>query len=147
MSPQNTARDWARLIYHLSQNTLSLIGVVLTTSSAITLIGFWMYDFMLPGPPHPYVGILLFLILPGVFVLGLLLIPVGIVLRRRPLRLAGELPDSLSGHRFENIDGAQQPPPYRICHHLERLDFRVCILQGRVVHGLQRASAACRATR
>jgi hypothetical protein len=47
MSPQNTVRDWARLLYHLSQNTLSLIGVVLTTSSAITLIGFWMYDFML----------------------------------------------------------------------------------------------------
>jgi nitrate/TMAO reductase-like tetraheme cytochrome c subunit len=92
MSPQNTARDWARLLYYLSQNTLSLIGVVLTTSSAITLIGFWMYDFMLPGPPHPYVGILLFLILPGVFVLGLFLIPVGISLRRRQLRLAGELP-------------------------------------------------------
>jgi nitrate/TMAO reductase-like tetraheme cytochrome c subunit len=92
MSPQNTARDWARLLYYLSQNTLSLIGVVLTTSSAITLIGFWIYDFMLPGPPHPYVGILLFLILPGVFVLGLFLIPVGISLRRRQLRLAGELP-------------------------------------------------------
>jgi nitrate/TMAO reductase-like tetraheme cytochrome c subunit len=92
MSPQNTVKDWARLIYHLSQNTLSLIGVVLTTSSAITLIGFWIYDFMLPGPPHPYVGILLFLILPGVFVLGLTLIPIGIVLRRRQLRLADELP-------------------------------------------------------
>ena len=92
MSPQNTVRDWARLIYHLNQNTMGLIGVVLTTSSAITLIGFWMYDFMLPGPPHPYVGILLFLILPGVFVLGLTLIPIGIVLRRRQLRLAGELP-------------------------------------------------------
>jgi hypothetical protein len=78
MSPQNTFKDWARLLYYLSQNTLSLIGVVLTTSSAITLFGFWMYDFMLPGPPHPYVGILLFLILPGVFVLGLILIPVGI---------------------------------------------------------------------
>ena len=93
MSPQNTVKDWARLIYHLSQNTMSLIGVVLTTSSAITLVGFWMYDFMLPGPPHPYVGILLFLILPGVFVLGLTLIPIGIVLRRRQLRLAGELPN------------------------------------------------------
>jgi nitrate/TMAO reductase-like tetraheme cytochrome c subunit len=92
MSPQNTVRDWARLLYYLSQNTISLIGVVLTTSSAVTLIGFWMYDFMLPGPPHPYVGILLFLLLPGVFVLGLTLIPLGIVLRRRQLRLAGELP-------------------------------------------------------
>jgi len=92
MSPQNTVRDWARLLYYLSQNTVSLIGVVLTTSSAITLIGFWMYDFMLPGPPHPYVGILLFLILPGVFVLGLLLIPIGIGLRRRQLQQIGELP-------------------------------------------------------
>src|SRR5215475_2042280 len=92
MTPQNTVRDWARLLYYLSQNTISLIGVVLTTSSAITLIGFWIYDFMLVGPPHPYVGILLFLILPGVFVFGLLLIPIGILLRRKKLRDAGELP-------------------------------------------------------
>jgi nitrate/TMAO reductase-like tetraheme cytochrome c subunit len=92
MSPQNTIKDWARLIYYLSLNTISLIGVVLTTSSAITLIGFWIYDFILPGPPHPYVGILLFLILPGLFVLGLLLIPLGIYLRRKKLVAAGELP-------------------------------------------------------
>ena len=92
MSPRATITDWARLIYYLSQNILSLVGVVLTTSSAITLIGFWVYDFMLPGPPHPYVGILLFLILPGVFLLGLLLIPAGIFLRRRKLSAAGELP-------------------------------------------------------
>jgi nitrate/TMAO reductase-like tetraheme cytochrome c subunit len=93
MSPQNTIKDWARLIYFLSQNTISLIGVVLTTSSAFTLIGFWIYDFILPGPPHPYVGILIFLILPGLFVLGLLLIPIGIFLRRRKLQRAGELPE------------------------------------------------------
>jgi hypothetical protein len=99
MSPQNTFKDWARLVYYLSQNMLSLIGVVLTTSSAITLIGFWIYDFMLPGPPHPYVGILLFLLLPGTFLLGLLLIPVGILLRRRKLREAGELP-----HVYPEID-------------------------------------------
>ncbi len=92
MSPQNTVKDWARLIYYLSQNIISLIGVVLTTSSAITLIAFWTYDFMLPGPPHPYVGILLFLILPGLFLLGLILIPSGILVRRRQLRAAGELP-------------------------------------------------------
>jgi len=92
MSPQSTLKDWARLLFYLSQNTLSLTGVVLTTSSAITLIGFWMYDFMLPGPPHPYVGILLFLILPGIFVFGLLLIPIGIVLRRRQLQQTEELP-------------------------------------------------------
>jgi nitrate/TMAO reductase-like tetraheme cytochrome c subunit len=92
MSPKNSFKDWARPVYYLSQNTLSLIGVVLTTSSAITLIGFWMYDFLLPGPPHPYVGILLFLLLPAVFLLGLVLIPIGIYARRRKLRAAGELP-------------------------------------------------------
>ncbi|MGB9472196.1 MAG: NapC/NirT family cytochrome c [Candidatus Acidiferrum sp.] len=92
MSSQKLVRDWARLLYYLGQNWLSLTGVVLTTSSAITLIAFWIYDFMLPGPPHPYVGILLFLLLPGIFVLGLVLIPAGIFLRWRKLREAGELP-------------------------------------------------------
>jgi nitrate/TMAO reductase-like tetraheme cytochrome c subunit len=92
MSPQNTVRNWARLLYFLSQNVISLIGVVLTTSTAITMIAFWIYDFMLQGPPHPYVGILIFLILPGLFLLGLFLIPVGILLRRRKLTGAGELP-------------------------------------------------------
>ena len=92
MSPHNTARDWSRLLYYLSQNIVSFLGVVLTTSSAITLMAFWIYDFVLPGPSHPYVGILLFLLLPGAFILGLLLIPLGILLRRRKLRAAGELP-------------------------------------------------------
>lgn len=92
MNSKNTIKDWARLIYYLSQNTLSLTGVVLTTSSAVTLIGFWIYDFILPGPPHPYIGILIFLLLPGVFLLGLILMPIGILLRRRKLMAAGELP-------------------------------------------------------
>jgi nitrate/TMAO reductase-like tetraheme cytochrome c subunit len=92
MSAQNTVRNWARLLYFLSQNVISLIGVVLTTSTAVTMIAFWIYDFMLQGPPHPYVGILIFLILPGLFVFGLLLIPLGILLRRKKLRGAGELP-------------------------------------------------------
>jgi hypothetical protein len=94
MSPQNTVKDWARLIYYFGQNTISFIGVTLTTSSVITLIGFWIYDFILPGPPHPYIGLLIFLTLPGIFILGLLLIPAGIYIRRRNLRNAGELPSA-----------------------------------------------------
>jgi nitrate/TMAO reductase-like tetraheme cytochrome c subunit len=90
---QNTVRDWARLFYFFSQNFISLLGVVLTTSSAVTLIAFWVYDFILPGPPHPYVGILIFLLLPGVFILGLLLIPIGIWFRRKKLQAAGEVPE------------------------------------------------------
>src|ERR1700752_21451 len=93
MNSRRTLREWIRLLYHLGENTISLVGVVLTTSSAITLIAFLIYDFVLPGPPHPYVGILLFLILPALCLLGLLLIPAGLFVHWRKLRLAGELPE------------------------------------------------------
>ena len=63
MEPETALQGLARLLYAWTDNTISLIGVIVTTSSAVTLIAFWIYDFMLPGPPHPYAGILLFLIL------------------------------------------------------------------------------------
>src|SRR5713226_13414 len=88
-----TLRLWARPLFFLAQNPMSLIGVVLTTSAALTLIAFFFYDFVLPGPPHPYIGILIFLILPGIFAMGLVLIPIGILLRRRRLLAKGELLD------------------------------------------------------
>jgi len=89
-----TLKNWTRLLFLLGQNSLTLAGAVLTTSSAVTLIAFWVYDVIIPGPPHPYIGILLFLILPGVFLIGLILIPTGIVLRRRRLRAGSQLGDS-----------------------------------------------------
>jgi hypothetical protein len=93
MTFRTTIRNWLRLLYFLGQNAISLVGAALTTSSAVTLIAFWFYDFVLPGPPHPYIGILLFLILPGIFLLGLLLIPIGILLRRHRLKTRGQLGD------------------------------------------------------
>jgi len=93
MTLRNTLQSWTRFIYFLGQNPATLVGAVLTTSSALTLIAFWFYDFILPGPPHPYIGILLFLILPGVFVIGLVLIPIGILLRRQRLKASGQLLD------------------------------------------------------
>jgi hypothetical protein len=92
MSLRERMRDWTQPIYFLGQNPTTLTGAVITTSTALTTIAFWFYDIFLPGPPHPYIGLLVFLILPGIFVLGLLLIPLGIWLRRRSLRGSGELP-------------------------------------------------------
>ena len=71
-------RSWV----YFANNWLSLAGVVLVTSAAVT----WL--FLLPVTlrgevTHPYVGILVFLLVPTVFVAGLLLIPAGILLRRR----------------------------------------------------------------
>jgi len=92
MNLRGRIRDWSQPIYFLGQNPVSLTGAVITTSTALTTIAFWFYEIFLPGPPHPYVGILVFLTLPAIFVLGLLLIPIGIWLRRRSLRGSGQLP-------------------------------------------------------
>ena len=92
MNLRDRIRDWSQPIYFLGQNSLSLTGAVITTSAALTTIAFWFYEILLPGPPHPYIGILVFLTLPAIFVLGLLLIPLGIWLKRRGLRETGQLP-------------------------------------------------------
>ncbi len=92
MNLPERVRERLRPIYFLGQNPITLTGAVVTTSAALTTIAFWFYDIFLPGPPHPYIGILVFLILPGIFVLGLLLMPFGIWLRRRSLRGSGKLP-------------------------------------------------------
>jgi len=81
-----------RPAFFLGHNVLSMAGVVLTTSSAITLIGFWLFELVSGHEFHPYAGIAFFLVLPGVFVVGLVLIPAGALLRRRRLAARGELP-------------------------------------------------------
>ena len=91
MNTRETLRHWLRFLFFLGQNPTTLTGAVLTGSAAVTLVAFWIYDFLQPGPPNPYLGILLFLVLPGIFVMGLLLIPIGIVLRRRRLIARGEV--------------------------------------------------------
>jgi nitrate/TMAO reductase-like tetraheme cytochrome c subunit len=92
MSIRNRIRDFARPAYYLGQNPISLLGAVLTTSTALTMIAFWFYDVALPGPPHPYIGILIYLILPGIFLLGLMLIPIGMLRQRIKLRKLKSLP-------------------------------------------------------
>ncbi|HEY6301849.1 MAG TPA: hypothetical protein VIX14_02175 [Terriglobales bacterium] len=92
MKLQERFRDWTQPIYFLGQNPITLTGAVVTTSTALTTTAFWFYEVFLPGPPHPYIGLLVFLILPGIFILGLVMIPLGIWLRRRSLRERGELP-------------------------------------------------------
>ena len=86
---------WVRPAAYLGRNTLTLTGAVLTTASALTIISFWVFEIMLGGgaETYPYAGIVFFLILPGIFVFGLMLMPLGGLLRRRRLQLRGELPD------------------------------------------------------
>ena len=54
---------WLRPIFYLGRNRLSQLGVALTTSSAVTLIGFWLFEVTNSKPVHPYSGILFILVL------------------------------------------------------------------------------------
>jgi hypothetical protein len=66
----------------LVRSPLSIVGAVLTTISAVLfLVVFFLELFGMHT--NPYVGILFFLIIPGIFVIGLLLIPLGAWLERR----------------------------------------------------------------
>ena len=64
------------------RNWITLAGVALTTVSAVLFLFFFFLD--LAGfHPNPYLGIATFLLLPGAFVVGLLLIPLGMWRTRR----------------------------------------------------------------
>lgn len=94
MSVLQRLKLWIRPAAYLGRNPLSLAGAILTTSSAITLIAFWLFDLVIGGTLHPYVGVIFFLILPGIFFLGLLLMPAGALMYRFKLRRAGKLPSA-----------------------------------------------------
>ena len=95
----NRVKDWLRPAIYLGQNPISLIGAILTTSAAITMLGFWFYELVHAGPTRPYAGIVFFFILPSIFVLGLVLMPAGGLLRRYRLKQQGKLP-----HVYPTID-------------------------------------------
>ncbi len=85
-------REWLRPAFYLGRNPVTLLGAVLTTSSALTLVGFWFFELLQTHPLPAYAGIILYLILPGVFLIGLLFIPIGVLWHRRALKRAGTLP-------------------------------------------------------
>jgi nitrate/TMAO reductase-like tetraheme cytochrome c subunit len=92
-------KEWLRPAVYLGNNPISLAGAVLTTSTAILLIAFWIYMFLARRPVLPYNGIVFFFVVPALFVLGLLLMPIGGLLRRRRLKKEGKLP-----HVYPTID-------------------------------------------
>ncbi len=84
--------NWVRPALFFGNNPLSLLGGAITTAAGVTMIGYWLFELMGRQNDNPYLGIIFFLILPALFILGLALIPVGIVIRRRELRNAGAIP-------------------------------------------------------
>ena len=69
----------------ITRNGISLVGTALALASLILIISLFLIQ-QLGFEGGPYLGILTYLILPMLFVLGLILIPVGAVVWRRRLR-------------------------------------------------------------
>jgi nitrate/TMAO reductase-like tetraheme cytochrome c subunit len=117
-------KEWLRPAVFLGRNPITLVGAVLTTSAAITMLGFWAFEILQAGPMHPYAGIVFFFILPSVFVLGLLLMPLGGLLRRYRLRQQGKLP-----HVYPTVD-LRQPMLQRALVLIAALTFVNVALMG-----------------
>ncbi|MFB3826990.1 MAG: cytochrome c3 family protein [Bryobacteraceae bacterium] len=80
--PVGSRFGWLKPLVYLSNNWLSLIGVIVVTTATI----FWL--FLLPSTlgaevHNPYMGILAFMAVPAFFFLGLGMIPLGIYLKQR----------------------------------------------------------------
>ena len=100
-NPDRVDRGWLSPIIHLSNNWISLTGVVLVTTTTV----FWL--FLLPitlrgETANPYIGILAFLTIPAPFFLGLFLVPLGIWLKRRREGRTGIRPIDVHGLRWSN---------------------------------------------
>ncbi len=92
-----------RPLVHLTNNPLSLIGVVLVTTAAILLV-FLAPSMWAGSASNPYLGILIFLGVPSVFIAGLVLIPAGIILRKRREKAQGSVSTAFPPLDLANAD-------------------------------------------
>lgn len=81
----------------MTRHPVSIAGALLTTLSALVFIFVFLLD-LFGFHSNPYFGLIFFVILPVCFVAGLLMIPLGMALERRRLRLG------LAPHRAPHID-------------------------------------------
>ena len=89
---QRFRENWVRPALFFGNNPVSLAGGAITTAAGITMIGHWIVELIGHPIANPYLGIIFLFILPALFVLGLVLIPIGIFMRRRRLQKEGHIP-------------------------------------------------------
>jgi len=77
-----------RFFATVTSNRVSLAGSALTTVAAFLFLLLFSIHLVSAHGGSPYMGILTFLILPALFVVGLALIPVGLAIARRRFRVA-----------------------------------------------------------
>ncbi len=90
----------------LIRTPLSVAGMVLTTISAVVFLVVFLAD-LFGLHTNPYMGILFFLILPGIFLFGLMLIPLGAWIEKRRLA-AGKAPSAAHWPRIDLNEPTQR---------------------------------------
>lgn len=86
----HAAKGWTAALGQLIwRNWITLFGSSLTTVSAAAMVVFFVLE-IAEVALSPYIGILTYLLLPGIFVAGLLLVPLGAWVDRRRRRATGE---------------------------------------------------------
>jgi hypothetical protein len=88
MSAERARSGTLGRLFNYANNLTTLVGIVLTTVSAISIIIF-VFTEMAGGLRNPYIGIFAYMVLPAAFLLGLVLIPIGMWRRRAKLIAAG----------------------------------------------------------
>jgi len=96
---QKFRENWVRPALFFGNNPISLAGGAVTSASGVTMIAYWLVDLFGRSNSNPYLGIIFFLLLPGLFIGGLVLIPVGVFFRHRKVQKAGQIPA-----RYPKID-------------------------------------------
>ena len=75
----------SRIPAGMLRNPLSLVGVVLITLSLANIV-FLLLIAVFGPEDKPYLGIFAFMIFPAILIVGLILVPIGMLLRRRRWR-------------------------------------------------------------
>jgi len=101
MARKLTTRDTMGRILNYMKNPLSIVGTIIATVAALTIIIFLVAE-LAWGFHNPYLGIFAYVILPSLFLLGLVLIPIGLWRRRRKLLAEGATLEELS--EFPTLD-------------------------------------------
>ncbi len=76
-------------LFNLANNPLTIAGIALTTVSGVMILIFLIVTLMGGLHQSPYIGMFAYLVLPVFFLLGLALIPAGMMWRRHGLVRAG----------------------------------------------------------
>ena len=89
---QKFREGWVRPALFFGNNPVSLAGGAITSAAGVTMIVYWLVELFGRPNDNPYLGIIFFLLLPALFIAGLVLIPVGVWVRRKKLQKAGQIP-------------------------------------------------------